>query len=140
MALSSNRELKFYASQELIDVPVDDDVNIYKGAFVGSNSSTGYARPLVAGDDFAGVAYKQADNTVAGHTAGGIDVRLHQSIDIVHALSGVANTDIGSVVYASDDGTLTLTATNNSRIGRIVAIEGTDLVRVRCQPIASLTS
>jgi 3D (Asp-Asp-Asp) domain-containing protein len=140
MALSSNRELKFYASQELIDVPVDDNVNIYKGAFVGANSSTGYARPLTADDDFLGVAYKQADNTVSGHTAGGITVRLHQSVDIVHTLSGVAATDIGSVVYASDDGTLTLTSTGNSRVGRIVAIEGTNLVRVRCHPIASLSS
>jgi len=137
MALSSNREVKFYASQELIDVPVDDNVNIYKGAFVGINAATGYARPLNAADDFLGVAYKQADNTVAGHTAGGINVRLHQAIDVVHTLSGVANTDIGSVVYASDDGTLTLTSTGNSRVGRIVAIEGTNLVRVRCQPIAS---
>jgi 3D (Asp-Asp-Asp) domain-containing protein len=137
MALSANREVKFYASQELIDVPVDDNVNIYKGAFVGVNSSTGYARPLTAGDDFLGVAYAQADNTVSGHTAGGIDVRLHQSIDVVHALSGVAATDIGSEVYASDDETLTLTSTSNTRIGRIVAIEGTNLVRVRCQPIAS---
>jgi len=140
MALSANRELQFYASQELIEVPVDDNVDIYKGAFVGVNASTGYARPLTAGDDFLGVAYKQADNTVAGHTAGGIKVRLHQSIDIVHTLSGVANTDIGSVVYASDDGTLTLTSSGNSRIGRIVAIEGANLVRVRCQPVASLSS
>ena len=137
MALSSNREVKFFASQELIDVPVDDNVNIYKGAFVGANSSTGYARPLTAGDDFLGVAYQQADNTISGHTAGGIDARLHQSIDIVHALSGVAATDIGSAVYASDDETLTLTSSGNSRIGRIVAIEGANLVRVRCQPIAS---
>lgn len=137
MALSANREVKFYASQELIDIPVDDNVDIYKGAFVGINSSTGYARPLTAGDDFLGVAYKQADNTVTGHTAGGIKVRLHQSVDIVHTLSGVSATDIGSVVYASDDGTLTLTSNGNSRIGRIAAVEGTNLVRVRCQPIAS---
>lgn len=137
MALSSNRELKFYTSQELVDIPVDDNVNIYKGAFVGLNASTGYARPLTAGDDFLGVAYKQADNTIAGHTAAGINVRLHQEIDVIHTLSGVSATDLGSVVYASDDGTLTLTAGGNSRIGRIVAIEGTDLVRVRCQPIGS---
>ena len=137
MALSANREVKFYTSQELIDVPVDDNVNIYKGAFVGVNSSTGYARPLTAADDFLGAAYAQADNTVSGHTAGGIDVRLHQSVDVVHTLSGVAATDIGSEVYASDDETLTLTSSGNTRVGRIVAIEGTNLVRVRCQPIAS---
>ena len=137
MALSANRELQFYTSRELIDLPVDDNVNIYKGALVGLNASTGYARPLTAGDAFVGVAYAQADNTISGHSAGGLTVRLHQDIDIIHVLSGVAQTDVGQVVYASDDGTLTLTASGNSRVGRIVAVEGTDLVRVRCQPIAS---
>lgn len=137
MALSSNRELQFYASRELVDIPVDDNVNIHKGALVGIDSSTGYARPLTAGDDFAGVAYAQADNTVSGHAAGGITVRLHQEIDIIHTLTGVSQTDIGSQVYASDDETLTLTASGASRVGRIVAIEGSNLVRVRCQPIAS---
>jgi len=137
MALSGNRELQFYTSRELIDLPVEDNVNIYKGALVGLNASTGYARPLVAGDVFAGVAYSQADNTISGHSGGGLTVRLHQEIDMIHVLGGVGQTDVGSVVYASDDGTLTLTASGNSRVGRIVAVEGTDLVRVRCQPIAS---
>src|SRR5262249_18680483 len=116
MSLSANRELPFFTTDELIDLPVDDNVNIYKGAFVGHNRSTGYARPLAAGDEFLGVAYRQADNTITGHTAGGINVRLHQSIDIVHTLTSVANADIGKDVYASDDGTLTLTPTGKSRI------------------------
>ena len=68
---------------------------------------------------------------------GGRRNRLHQEIDIIHTLTGVSQTDIGSQVYASDDATLTLTATSNTRIGRIVAIEGTNLMRVRCQPLAS---
>ena len=137
MALTSNRELKFYASQELIDIAVDDNVNIFKGAFVGLNAATGYARPLVAGDSFLGVAYAQANNTGAGHVAAAVKVRLHQPLDIVHYMAGTATTDVGKVVYANADDTLTLTVSGNSRIGRIVAIEGANLVRVRCQPIAS---
>jgi hypothetical protein len=138
MALTANRDLDFFASQELIDHPVDDNVNIYKGAFVGRNRSTGYARPLVAGDEFLGVAYRQADNTVAGHTAGGISVRLFQSIDIVHALTGVTLADVGADVYASDDGTLTTSPVNNSRIGRIIGADATNVARVRCQPLGFL--
>jgi len=140
MALSSNRDVQFYTSQALVDFPVDDNVTIYKGALVGINAANGYARPLVAGDEFAGVCYAQADNTASGHTAGGIRVRLHQGIDIVQWLTGAGQTDIGKEVYASDDGTLTLTASGNSRVGRIAAIEGTNLVRVRCHPIASVTA
>ena len=134
MALTADHEVKFYASQELIDVPVDDDVVIYKGAFVGLNASTGCARPLVAGDLFLGVAYRRADNTVAGHAAGGIRVRLHQFIDIVQAVGGVLQTDLGATVYASDDGTLTLTATSNSAVGTVIGIEGPGVARVRCRP------
>lgn len=139
MALTTDRNVDFYTSQELIDIPADDNVRIYKGAFVGRNRSTGYARPLVAGDDFLGVAYRQADNTITGHTAGGVCVRLHQAVDIVHALAGVTNADIGKDVYASADDTLTFAPAGTSRIGRIVAFEAANLTRVRCQPISLLS-
>lgn len=138
MALTANREVQFFASQELIDLPVDDNIVIYKGALVGRNRSTGYARALVAGDELLGIAYAQADNTISGHTAGGIDVRLFQSVDIVHTLTGVVTGDIGKDVYASDDETLTLTPTGNSRIGRVVAVDSTNTARVRAQPVTQL--
>jgi len=134
MALSANREVKFYAGQELIDLLVADNVHIYKGAMVGLDATSGYARPLVAGDTFAGVAYHEADNTIAGHSAGGIRVRLHQYVDVVHALAGVTESDIGASVYASDDGTLTLTASGNSLVGKVIAVETTNTARVRLQP------
>ncbi len=138
MALTADRDVKFYTSHELIDLPVNDNVKIYKGAFVGHDRSTGYARSLTAGDEFLGIAYSQADNTVTGHTAGGINARLHQSVDIVHTLTGVTVADIGKDVYASADNTLTLTPTDNSRIGRIVAVDSTNTARVRCQPVTQL--
>lgn len=138
MPLTADRELKYFATQELIDLPVDDNVKIFKGALVGRNRATGFARGLVAGDEFLGVAYRQADNTVAGHTAGGIEVRLHQSIDLVHALTGVAQADVGKDVYASADDALTLTPAGNSRVGRVVAVESANVARVRCEPIFAL--
>lgn len=138
MPLTANRELSFFVTRELIELPVDDNVVIYKGALVGRNRATGLARGLVAGDDFLGVAYRKADNTQPGHTAGGISVRLHQAIDMVHTLSGVATGDIGKDVFALDDQTLTLNPLNASRVGRVVAIEGTNLARVRCQPVTEI--
>ena len=139
MALTTDRDISLFATQELIDIPMDDNVMIYKGAFVGRNRSTGYARALVAGDEFLGVAYRQADNTITGHSAGGINVRLHQAVDIVHTLTGVANADIGKDVHASADDTLTLTPTGNSRVGRVVAVDSTNMARVRCQPVMMLS-
>lgn len=139
MALTANRDVKFYTSQELIELPVDDNVVIYKGALVGRNRSTGYARPLAAGDDFLGVAYAKVDNTLAGHTAGGTLVKLQQNVDVVHALSGAVAGDIGKDAYASADDTLTLTPTGNSRVGRVAAVEEAGVVRLRCQPAAGLS-
>jgi len=139
MGLTVNRNVDFFASADLIDLPVADNVNIYKGAFVGRDRTTGLARPLVGGDDFLGIAYRQADNTLPGHTPGGVSVRLMQAVDIVHILVGVTNSDIGKEVYASADDTLTLVATGNSRVGRVVAVEKAGVARVRCQPLASVT-
>ncbi len=139
MALTANRDVKFYASMELVELGVDDSAVIYKGALVGRNRATGYARGLVAGDEFLGVAYEKADNTISGHSAGGVLVKLHQAIDVVHALAGVAAGDVGKDVYASADDALTLTPTGNSRVGRVVAVESSGVARVRCQPVLSAT-
>ncbi|HPM25429.1 MAG TPA: hypothetical protein PLP66_16080 [Phycisphaerae bacterium] len=138
MALTANRNVEFYSSQELIDLPVDDNARIYKGSLVGRNRATGYARALVAGDDFLGWAYRAVDNTQPGHVAGGALVRLHQAVDIVHALSGVSPADVGKAVYASADDTLTLTPSGNSRVGRVVAVEAAGVARVRCAPVAQV--
>ena len=138
MPLTANRDVQFYSSRELIEIGVDANTKIYKGAFVGRNRSTGFARPLAAGDEFLGIAYRVADNTFAGNSAGGITVRLQQDVDIVHALSGVAVGDIGKEVYATDDSTLSLSGNGMSRVGRIVGVESASVARVRAQPLFGL--
>ncbi|MDX2199257.1 MAG: hypothetical protein SF069_09850 [Phycisphaerae bacterium] len=133
MPLAQDRELDFFASADLIDLPIDLNVRIFKGSYVGRNRTTGFMRPLVAGDDFVGVAYRAADNTVAGATAGGLDARVLQSADIVATVSGVAAGDIGREVYATDDETLSLTGADSSFVGRIVALAGAGQARIRLQ-------
>ncbi len=136
MPLLANRDLNFYTSEELVEHAVDLNATIFKGALVGRNRANGYARPLVIGDEFLGVAYRQALNNFAGAVAGGISVKLHQHIDIVHTLTGVNIGDVGKEVFAIDDSTVILTPLSGSRIGRIVAVEGANLARIRCQPIS----
>lgn len=135
MALTADRNLDYFASQESAEYGVDDDVIIYKGALVGRNRSTGYARALAAGDEFLGVADRRADNTAPGHAAGGVRVKVQQNIDIAHPLAGVSLGDVGKEVFASDDSTLTLTPTGHSRVGRIVGVDAPNVARVRCQPV-----
>lgn len=139
MPLTQDRELEFFASSELLDIAVDANVKVFKGAYVGRNRMTQFARPLSTGDEFLGVAYRVADNTFPGNIAGGIDARVFQGLDINDALAGVTSADVGKDVYASDDATLTLSPAGTSRIGRVVAVLGGGLARVRCQPAHELT-
>jgi hypothetical protein len=88
---------------------------IYEGSAVGDNAS-GYARPLVSGDPFRGFAEAKADNSAGA--AGAINVRTHEKGKIKLAISGVAITDVGRPVHATDDATFVLTGIG-SYIGKI---------------------
>lgn len=128
MALTANRELDRYVDQELRRYAVATGVHVYKGGFVGLNTS-GYARPLSAGDRCVGIAYEEANN--AAGADGALYVRVFTIGDFPHALTGVALTDIGRPVYASADDTLTLTAAGNSPVGWVVDRPAADTAIVR---------
>lgn len=108
------------------DLPVIASDIIYEGAAVGENAS-GYFRPLVATDAFAGFAESKADNSAGA--AGAINVRVQTRGRIILAVTGVtAVTDEGSTVYAADDNDFTLTSTSNTAIGKVVRyISGTSV-------------
>jgi len=112
---------------------VDNDI-IYEGAAVGELNDTGTYQPLGTGstvDKFAGFALKKADNTITGHTAGGINVSLSQRGRVVLSVTGAsAITDKGKDVWATDDNTFTLTyAAGAVKIGEVSRwISGTNCV------------
>lgn len=114
-ALSADKP-RIYGGDGDNSMPVKASTKIYEGAPVGDDGS-GYARNLVAGDPFRGFAYRQADNSSGA--AGDINVRLVTEGYIQLAISGLAITDVGKAVYASDSDTFTLTAGSNSFIGRV---------------------
>jgi hypothetical protein len=93
------------------DIPVADNVLIYEGALIMLDGS-GYATPMTgAAVKFAGVAYRQADNTITGHAAGGINCKIDASIHRRQmAITGATRATCGQPVYATADGTLTMTA------------------------------
>ncbi len=127
MALTANRELDRYVDQELRTLPLKGGAHIYKGALVGL--SAGYAQGLLAGDAFAGIAYEEVDNTA------GVDgarlVRVFTMGDFEHALGAASRANNGAAVYASDDSTLTLTASGNSLVGRQVDAPGNGKIVLR---------
>jgi hypothetical protein len=136
MALSANRELNHYVDQELRSFKAADE-HIYKGALV-SFESGGYAAPLTAGELFAGIAYEECDNSAGSD--GDKSVKCHTQGDFEHALSGATIANIGAACYASDDGTLTLTAENNTFVGYVVDVPSSGTVIVRIQPFATVSA
>ena len=121
LAASTPRD---YVLGDMLDLPVIAADIIYEGAAVGENGS-GYFRPLVAADPFAGFAERTVDNSAGA--AGALNVRVKPRGRVILPVVGVtAVTDEGATVYASDDDTFTLTSTSNSAIGKITRyISGT---------------
>lgn len=113
MALSANTE-RVYELGDTTSVPVKASAVIYLGSAVGYTS--GYGRALTAGDDFAGFAQEAKTGTASD---GGVHVSVLSAGRIKLAISSIAVTDIGKPVYASDDGTFTLTQSTNSKIGHV---------------------
>lgn len=132
MALTQDTP-RAYELGDINDLPVKASTKIYEGAAVGLNS--GYARGLVAGDEFQGFATKQADNSDGSN--GTINVRVRRKGLISLPVTGVtAVTDVGSTVYASADGTFTLSSTSNSAIGKIVRYVSSTTVIVKFEGVA----
>lgn len=116
MPLTKNREVEHYIDQELRSIPVAADQVIFKGSFVGLSPS-GLARPLQAGDPFAGIAYEQVNN--AGGNDAELNIRVYTIGDFGFALPGAGREHIGRPAFAGDDEVLTLDAAGNSYVGTI---------------------
>ncbi len=131
MALTANRDLDRYVDQELRSLPVKSGARIFKGGFVGL--SGGYARALSAGDPFAGIAYEEADNSAGGD--GAVMVRVFTTGDFEHALASASRTNNRAAVFASDDGTLTMTAAENSFVGHQIDVPAANRIVLRIQVV-----
>lgn len=100
---------------DLGDFPVIAADIIYEGAAVGEDG-TGYSRPLQAGDAFQGFCLEHANNSTG--SAGDINVRVRRRGRVVLDIAAIGITSNDHPpVYASDDGTFTLTRGSNSFIG-----------------------
>ncbi len=118
---------RVYELGDINQVPVKASAIIYQGAAVGGHSS-GYARPIANGDKFLGFADEKIDNSGGGD--GVKTVRVRKRGAILLDISGVALGDIGKSVYATDDNTFTLSATNAVYIGQISRIDSSGVALV----------
>lgn len=99
------------------DIAVAASTTLYAGSLIGDSS--GYARALVAGDRYKGIASKGVDNSSG--SAGDKSCRvIRDGIFKMAVIGASATTKIGAKVYASDDQVLTLLRGSNSLVGYIV--------------------
>ena len=107
-----------YQVGEKEDYPVIASDIIFEGAAVGENAA-GYARPLVAADPFLGFAESKADNSDGAAGAINVTVKTRGRARLAVAGATAITANDRPAVYASDDGTFTLTLTANSKIGYV---------------------
>lgn len=91
------------------EIPVIATDIIYEGAAVGVVKASGHARPLAAGDKFAGFAISQCDNSLGAAAAKNVRVLSKGKMKL--AVTGAVITDLGMPVYASDDDTFSFVPT-----------------------------
>jgi hypothetical protein len=115
MALTADTS-RIFETGVINTLPLAASALPYKGSAIGDNGS-GYARPLVAGDDFRGIADAKSDNSTGAAGVKNVDVIEEGKMQVT--LTGVALTDVGKPVYMSDDDTFTLTAGSNSLVGKV---------------------
>ncbi len=131
MALTANRQVDRFIDQELREYAVEAAKHCFKGGFAGLSAS-GHAQPLVAADVFIGIFEEESDNSSGAD--GDKKVQVRSVSDYPHALAGATKANIGDVVYASADDTLTFTSTSNSRVGRCADVPVAGEIILRIEP------
>lgn len=117
MATLSANLPRAYEGGERNEIPVIASDIIYEGAAVGIVDASGHARPLAAGDRFAGFAEAKADNSAGAAAA--INVRVVESGKIELSVTGAVITDVGQPVYATDDDTFGFSPVGGVFIGYV---------------------
>jgi hypothetical protein len=128
MALTANTPLH-HVRGEQSEISLLDNAIVFEGAMLGLSS--GYGRPLVAGDPFLGHAAEYIDNTGGGN-GGQTVTRYRGRYRLQVTLTGVAVTDVGKAVYATADDTLAL-AQAGSRVGVVDRFVATNTAIVEFQ-------
>ena len=126
MALSANTPIKL-ALGDKYAMPLSN-VHAYEGSMCFRDANGDAVLATATGTlKFVGHAIAEVDNS--GGSAGGVNIELRgpHPYCIEAAVTGVtADTDGGADVYAADDGTLTLTSTDNTKCGIVLRrISGT---------------
>lgn len=121
MALSADTPRHYSVCGVENALPVQASSTIYAGSALSIDTG-GEVGPLATGEaGFVGFAINKVDNSSG--SAGDVNARVLTSGEVELTITGLDdNNDINDPVYASDDGTFTLTASGSTVIGRVSQI------------------
>lgn len=113
---------------DIVSYPVAANTNIYKGTMV--KLSSGYAASMTKAASlvFVGIAIEGVDNSSGA--AGDKNVRVARRGIHELTMASAAITDVGSVVYALDNATVTKTSTDATKTGKAVKFENSGKIFV----------
>lgn len=131
-ALTADRETTFDLN-EIRSYPVAATTQIYLGAIVLINAA-GDAIPGAdtASSSFVGIASENVDNSTGAAGDLRVKVRIHGVHQLVAA--GLAATNVGDKVFATDDQTVALTSTNFVYVGRLIQFLSATVAMVNIEP------
>jgi hypothetical protein len=132
MALTAARHLDSFPDPQIRTFKVKGSTTVHKGALVGITTA-GFARGLVAGDAFVGIAYETIANAGAD---GAREIRVYTQGDFIHALIGTVQADVGRPVFGVADDALTLTG--SSYVGVVQGLVKADEIILRIDPLRRL--
>lgn len=116
---------------KLLSHPVVASDIIYAGAITKHNAA-GFLAPMAAeaGAAFAGISIEKVDNSTG--SAGDLECLVKKEGAFVMQGTGFSQADVGSIVYASDDTTVSTTqGSNELAVGVISQFISSTEVRVR---------
>lgn len=132
--MSASTADRSLTTQTVATIPygVADNKIIYKDTCVCTDSS-GWLNLAAdtSGFVYAGLSAAHADNTIVGHTAGGITCDVTppanspESRYIVQDFTSPAQTAVGALAYFTDDHTVAVSSSNSVKMGIIVQIIAT---------------
>jgi hypothetical protein len=134
MAVTANQPIQGMNLDDRRKITLDGSITLYEGTLVfferTSGTSEGYATSACDSgtNDFAGIAVKKYDNSTG--SAGDVDGEVLTTGAPVLQGTGFTRAIVGDLAYASDNYTVTASASSTTKIGRFIEYISTTKMRV----------
>jgi hypothetical protein len=111
-------------------------VQVYQGALTFLIAASGLLTSATAtgANRFGGVAVENCNNSAGGAGALQTECIVNGIVTLVNVVHSLTAADIGKIIYASDNYTVTITSTNNVQIGVLEDLDDSG------DPVVSLKS